>query len=100
MAQFFVTDARREGKPFLFAVAVIAALGGFLFGYDTGIIGQALPFVQKESHPQHGRPVVDHGLGADRRDHRGGRLGLPGRPDQQDVDQVPVRVRGRGGRDR
>ena len=30
MAGFFVTDARREGKPFLFVVALIAALGGFL----------------------------------------------------------------------
>jgi MFS family permease len=31
-------------------IALLAALGGFLFGYDTGIIGQALPFVQKQFH--------------------------------------------------
>jgi sugar porter (SP) family MFS transporter len=43
---FFVTDARREGKPFLFAVALIAALGGFLFGYDTGVISGALLYIK------------------------------------------------------
>jgi len=46
VASFFVTDARREGKPFLFAVAVIAALGGFLFGYDTGVISGALLYIK------------------------------------------------------
>jgi sugar porter (SP) family MFS transporter len=46
VAEFFVTDARREGKPFLFAVAVIAALGGFLFGYDTGVISGALLYIK------------------------------------------------------
>jgi sugar porter (SP) family MFS transporter len=46
MASFFVTDARREGKPFLFAVSVIAALGGFLFGYDTGVISGALLYIK------------------------------------------------------
>jgi sugar transport protein len=46
VAAFFVTDARREGKPFLFAVALIAALGGFLFGYDTGVISGALLYIK------------------------------------------------------
>src|SRR3954463_7075594 len=32
----------------LLGVALIAALGGFLFGYDTGIIGGAMLFMQKD----------------------------------------------------
>lgn len=36
---------------FVTGIALLAALGGFLFGYDTGIIGQALPSIQKEFHP-------------------------------------------------
>ena len=51
MAGFFVTDARREGKPFLFVVALIAALGGFLFGYDTGVISGALLFIKRTCTP-------------------------------------------------
>ncbi|HET7172553.1 MAG TPA: sugar porter family MFS transporter [Gaiellales bacterium] len=50
MSGLFVTEARREGKPFLFAVAVIAALGGFLFGYDTGVISGALLYIAPELH--------------------------------------------------
>jgi sugar porter (SP) family MFS transporter len=50
VAAFFVTDARREGKPFLFVVAIIAALGGFLFGYDTGVISGALLYISGDLH--------------------------------------------------
>jgi sugar porter (SP) family MFS transporter len=46
VGSFFVTDARREGRPFLFVVALIAALGGFLFGYDTGVISGALLYIK------------------------------------------------------
>jgi sugar porter (SP) family MFS transporter len=46
----FITEARREGKPFLFAVGLIAALGGFLFGYDTGVISGALLYIAPDLH--------------------------------------------------
>ena len=36
---------------FVSGIAVLAAIGGFLFGFDTGIIGQALPFIQQDWKP-------------------------------------------------
>ena len=46
----FVSEARRSGNPFLFRLAVIAALGGLLFGYDTGVISGALLFIGPDLH--------------------------------------------------
>lgn len=37
-----------KGKPLIVMVSVIAALGGLLFGYDTGIIGVALLGLSKD----------------------------------------------------
>src|SRR3954470_1214271 len=46
----FVSEARRSGNPFLFRLAAIAALGGLLFGYDTGVISGALLFIGPDLH--------------------------------------------------
>ncbi|KAF7168734.1 hypothetical protein CNMCM5623_001640 [Aspergillus felis] len=42
-----VIQAENEDKmtPYLFFLIASAALGGFLYGYDTGIVGVALPYV-------------------------------------------------------
>jgi sugar porter (SP) family MFS transporter len=42
----FVEEAIRNRR--LLGVAIIAAIGGFLFGYDTGVIGGAMLFMQKD----------------------------------------------------
>jgi sugar porter (SP) family MFS transporter len=46
----YIRFAASGRNKFVTLIALLAALGGFLFGYDTGIIGQALPFVQKQFH--------------------------------------------------
>jgi len=42
----FAREAVRNRR--LLGVALIAAIGGFLFGYDTGVIGGAMLFMQKD----------------------------------------------------
>jgi sugar porter (SP) family MFS transporter len=42
----FLREALRNRR--LLGVAIIAAIGGFLFGYDTGVIGGAMLFMQKD----------------------------------------------------
>src|SRR5581483_11951694 len=42
----FIREAFRNRR--LAGVAIIAAIGGFLFGYDTGVIGGALLFMKKD----------------------------------------------------
>lgn len=47
MLAFMVEIFRRDNR-FILGISVIAALGGFLFGYDTGVISGALLFITKD----------------------------------------------------
>jgi sugar porter (SP) family MFS transporter len=44
----FLREALSGRNRFVLRLALVAALGGFLFGYDTGVISGALPLVSKD----------------------------------------------------
>ena len=47
----FVHEVRRETNGFVVLLAAVAAIGGFLFGYDTGVISGALLLLKPDLHP-------------------------------------------------
>ncbi len=46
----FVRQMRATGNGLLVRISVIAAIGGLLFGYDTGVISGALLYIKKDLH--------------------------------------------------
>ena len=40
-------NLRLKYPPMLYLTSFLSAVGGFLFGYDTGVIAGALPLVEK-----------------------------------------------------
>lgn len=46
----FVRELRQPGNRFVAGIALLAALGGFLFGFDTGVVGSAEPYFSKSLH--------------------------------------------------
>ncbi len=46
----FFKQVTAKNNRFALGIAILAALGGFLFGYDTGIVGGALPLITSKLH--------------------------------------------------
>lgn len=46
----FITGMRASGNGMLVRISIIAAIGGLLFGFDTGVISGALLYLKKDLH--------------------------------------------------
>jgi sugar porter (SP) family MFS transporter len=46
----FVKQITAAENRFVLLISLLAALGGFLFGYDTGVVGGALPLITAKLH--------------------------------------------------
>lgn len=50
MVPGFLLEIVASSSRFVAGIALLAALGGFLFGYDTGVVSGALPYITKSLH--------------------------------------------------
>src|SRR4051812_49996654 len=55
----FISGIRASGNGMLVRIAAIAAIGGLLFGFDTGVLSGALLYLKKDLHPD---PVAQEGI--------------------------------------
>ena len=46
----FIRQVTARNNRFVLGISLLAALGGFLFGYDTGVVGGALPLITHRLH--------------------------------------------------
>ncbi|MGH9066544.1 MAG: sugar porter family MFS transporter [Acidimicrobiales bacterium] len=46
----FLLEFLNPNNRFVTVIALLAALGGFLFGFDTGVVSGALPYIGKDLH--------------------------------------------------
>lgn len=46
----FIKQVTARENRFALGISLLAALGGFLFGYDTGVVGGALPLITARLH--------------------------------------------------
>lgn len=46
----FLKQVTARDNRFVLRISLLAALGGFLFGYDTGVVGGALPLITNRLH--------------------------------------------------
>lgn len=54
----FIKALTERQNRYVACIALLAALGGFLFGFDTGVVGSAEPYFSKQLHIGSQKPQV------------------------------------------